>query len=315
MAHADIAGLLALGAALFIAIGNVLQQRSAHEVTDEPVGNIGLFAKLLRDRRWWLGSLVAAGGLGLQAAALGLGSVLLVQALLVSSLLFALLISARLSHRSLTRWEWMWAVLLAAAVAVIVTVGDPQAGQSRASLETWIGVAVVLGPALVACVIGARIVGGRAAPVLLALVSGSLWGLFAVLTKGVVDQLSHGIWELLRTPELYFWAVVAIAGTSWEQSSFRAGALTASLPTMTVTEPVVAAVLGVAVLGETVHTGKAELFCLGVAVVVMVVATAALARCQATAATQPWAGAAAAPIDCGGRNSAAPAAGSSGAIE
>ena len=40
-----------LGAALFIAIGDVVQQRSAREVTDKPVGNIELFTKLLRDRR------------------------------------------------------------------------------------------------------------------------------------------------------------------------------------------------------------------------------------------------------------------------
>ena len=67
-------------------------------------------------------------GFALQAAALGLGSVLLVQALLVTSLLFALPISARPAHRRVTRWEWMWAVLLAAAVAVIVTVGNPTGG-------------------------------------------------------------------------------------------------------------------------------------------------------------------------------------------
>ena len=36
MAKADIAALLALGAAFFIAIGDVMHQRSAHEVTDEP---------------------------------------------------------------------------------------------------------------------------------------------------------------------------------------------------------------------------------------------------------------------------------------
>ncbi len=41
MAKADIAALLALGAAFFIAIGDVIHQRSAHEVTDEPVGHIG----------------------------------------------------------------------------------------------------------------------------------------------------------------------------------------------------------------------------------------------------------------------------------
>ena len=46
-----------------------------------------------------------------------------------------------------------------------------------------------------------------------------------------------GLVELVRTPELYAWALVGILGTSTQQASFRAGALTASLPTMTVTEP------------------------------------------------------------------------------
>ena len=156
MDKADIAALLAVGAAFFIAIGDVIHQRSAQEVTDEPVSHVDLFLRLLRDRRWWLGSIVAAVGFGLQAAALGFGSVLLVQALLVTSLLFALPINARLSHRRVTRWEWTWAALLAAAVAVIVIVGNPTAGHSRASLETWTAVIAVLGPAMVLCVIGAR---------------------------------------------------------------------------------------------------------------------------------------------------------------
>lgn len=283
----DLAVVLALGAAVFIAIGDVIHQRQAHEVTDEPVGHVELFTRLLRDRQWWLGSFVAAAGFGLQAAALGLGSVLLVQALLVTSLLFALPINARLSHRRVTRWQWMWAVLLAASVAVIVTVGNPTAGESRASWETWTAVLVVLGPALVLCVIGANIWKGPVSAVLLALVSGALWGLFAVLTKGVVDRLDDGLEAVLRTPELYVWAAVAVAGTAWQQASFRAGSLTASLPTMTVAEPVVAAVLGVVVLGETLRPGEAGWFTLIAAVGVMVVSTAALARSEAATAAQP----------------------------
>jgi drug/metabolite transporter (DMT)-like permease len=288
MDKADIAALLALGAAFFIAIGDVIHQRSAHEVTDEPVSHVDLFMRLLRDGQWWLGSLVSAAGFGLQAAALGFGSVLLVQAVLVTSLLFALPISARLSHRRVTRWEWTWAALLAAAVAVIVTVGNPTAGHSRASLETWTAVIAVLGPALVLCVVGARIWSGSVGAMLLALVSGALWGVFAVLTKGVVDRLDDGLLALLRTPELYVWALVAIAGTAWQQSSFRAGSLTASLPTMTVTEPVVGSVLGIVVLGETLRPGDAGWLTLIVAVAIMVVATAALARGEAAgAAKQP----------------------------
>lgn len=287
MAKADIAALLALGAALFIAIGDVIHQRSAHEVTEEPVSHVALFMRLLRDRSWWLGSLVSAAGFAFQAAALGLGSVLLVQALLVTSLLFALPINARLTHRRVTRWEWTWAALLAASVAVIVVVGNPTAGHSRASLETWTAIIAVLGPALVLCVIGAGIWKGPVSAVLLALVSGALWGVFAVLTKGVVDRLDDGLWELLRTPELYAWALVGIAGTAWQQSSFRAGSLTASLPTMTVAEPVVGSILGVVVLGEALRPGDAGWLTLIVAVAVMVVATAALARGEAaTVATK-----------------------------
>ncbi len=120
---------------------------------------------------------------------------------------------------------------------------------------------------------------------LLGLMSGSLWGLFSVLTKGVVDQLDHGILALLRIPELYVWAVVAVAATAWEQSAFRAGPLTASLPAVTVSEPIVGSVLGVTVLGETLRTNNVGLVALGMSVAVMAAATVALARSQAAAAS------------------------------
>jgi len=283
---ADIAALLALGAALFIAIGDVIHQRSAHEVTDEQVSHLQLFLRLLKDRAWWIGSLVSAVGFGLQAAALGFGSVLLVQALLVTSLLFALPLNARANNRRVTRFQWTWAVLLAVSVAVIVTVGNPTAGHSRADTETWLAVAAVLGPLLVLCIVGARVLGGTTGAMLLACVSGALWGLFAILTKGVVDRLGDGVWELLRTPELYAWVLVAVAGTAYQQAAFRAGAITASLPTMTVVEPVVASVLGVVVLGETLRPGEAGWVILIAAVAVMMFATAALARGEAGWADQ-----------------------------
>ncbi len=282
MSKVDLAVLLALGAAFFIAVGDVIHQQSAHDVTDEPVGHLELFIRLLKDRQWWLGSLVSALGFGFQAAALGFGSVLLVQALLVTSLLFALPIHARSTGRPVSRNQWLWAALLATSVAVIVTVGNPTAGHSRAALEVWTGVIAVMGPALVLCVVGARMFAGRpAAAVLLGLVSGSLWGVFAVLIKGVVDRLSHGLWAVLASPELYVAAAVAVAGTAWQQSSFRAGSLSASLPTMTVAEPVVGSILGILVLGEALRPGEDGWVVLIAAVAVMVVATAALARSEA----------------------------------
>ncbi|MEZ0341423.1 DMT family transporter [Mycobacterium sp. pV006] len=285
MAKADIAVLLALAAAFFVACGDVIHQRTAQQVTDEPVGHVALFARLLRDRRWWLGSAVAAAGFGLQAAALGFGSVLLVQALLVTSLLFALPIHARLHDRRVSPREWGWAALLAGAVIIVVTVGNPTAGHTRASLESWLEVAAVLGPLLALCLIGARISSGPVGAVLLAAAAGGLWGVFAVLTKTVVHRLDVTDWDglvtLLSTPELYAWLAVALGGTVLQQAAFRAGALTATLPTMTIAEPIVACALGVVVLGETLQPGESGWFTLVAAVVVMVVATTALARGEA----------------------------------
>jgi len=286
VAKTYLATLLALAAALMIGIGEVVQQQSAQGVTGERIGTIELFGRLLRDRQWWTGGLVGAAGFALQAAALDFGSVVLVQALLVISLLFALLISAMVNHRRITRWEGTWAVLLVAAVAVVVTVGNPQEGQARASLHAWAVVAAIMVPAVVLCAIGGRIFSGSISAMLLGLLSGSLWGVFYVLTKGVVAQFGHGIGALLRTPELYAWGVVAISATAWVQSAFRAGPLSASLPAVTVSNPLVASVLGVTILGETITKNNAARVVLAFSVAAMVVAMVALSRSQADASPQ-----------------------------
>jgi drug/metabolite transporter (DMT)-like permease len=282
MAKAEIAALLALCAALASAFGNVIRQRSAQEITDKPVGHLKLFRMSFRDRRWWLGATAAVANYGLLAAALGLGSVVLATSLQVTALLFALPIYTRLTHHRVTRWEWMWAVLLAVALAVFLTVGNPEAGHSRGSLTTWIVVAAAMAPTLVLCVLAARIWPARqAAAVLLAVVAGSSLAVFAVLTKGVIEVFGGGLGAVLRAPEVYAWILLALAGMIFQQSSFRAGALTASMPTVLVAEPVVASVLGVIVLGETLNAHGPELFALAAAVVAVIVATWALARGKA----------------------------------
>lgn len=281
MATTNIAAALALGSALCIAIGDVLQQRAAYRITDRSIGYLQLFANLLRSRRWWLGALLLVTSIALQAAALARGSVLLVQALITLSLLFALPINARLSHRTVTSGEWIWAALLTAAVIVVVIVGNPQAGRSSASLRTWAAVALVLGPLLVACVVVGRSRGGAVAATLFALVSGSLWGVFAVLTKEVVARLGDGASAVIQAPEFYAWTLAAVGGLVWSQSAFRAGPLTASMPALQMSQPVVAAALGVVVLGETLTTSRVGIVALTTAVLVMAVAIYALARVEA----------------------------------
>jgi drug/metabolite transporter (DMT)-like permease len=224
----------------------------------------------------------AVANYSLQAGALALGSVMLVTALQVTALLFALPIYARLAHHRVTRWEWTWAVMLAGSLAVLVTVGDPDAGNARGSLGSWLVVAAVMGPVLVLCLVGAKLWARSAvAPVLLAVVAGSSLALFAVLTKGAVGAASGGFRAFLRAPESYCLLPAALAGMIFQQSAFRAGALTASLPTVTVAKPVVASLLGILVLGETLNASGPRLLTLLAAGVLVVIATIALARGEA----------------------------------
>ena len=143
-------------------------------------------------------------------------------------------------------------------------------------------VAVVMGPVW-CCACWPRGSGraARLAPVLLAVVAGSSLALFAVLTKGAVGAVSGGFGAFLRAPESYCLIPAALAGMIFQQSSFRAGALTASLPTVTVAKPMVASVLGVLVLGETLNSDGPKVLTLIAAAVLVIVATIALARGEA----------------------------------
>lgn len=283
MSEVQLAAFIALCAALASATGDVIRQRSAQEITDKDVGHLHLFGLSLRDARWWLGGMMAVVNYSLQAVALIWGSVMLVTTLQVTALLFALPIYSRITKHRTSRWEWIWAVVLAGALAVAIKVGDPTEGHHRAPLHVWIIVAAVVGPLLVLCVVLARVwVGRPQAAVLLATVAGASLALFAVLTKGVVDVVhDHGFGGVLLAPEFYPWLVTALCGMIFQQSAFRAGALTASLPTITVAKPVVATILGITVLGETLDASGPEAIVLLVAVAVVIAATVGLARGEA----------------------------------
>lgn len=88
---------------------------------------------------------------------------------------------------------------------------------------------------------------------------------------------------MLTAWETWALALIAVAGTVRLQAAYQAGNLAASLPAVTVAQPVVAAALGIGVLGEQVRADGAEWLLIGGLVVAMVVATAALARAEAPA--------------------------------
>jgi drug/metabolite transporter (DMT)-like permease len=265
----------------------VLQQRAASEVPDDESPRGGLMRRLVRRPMWLAGVGADTAGFGVQAAALGLGSLVLVQPLLVTSLLFALPIGAVWGGRRLRVADWVWASVLTVGLAIFVVVGDPTEGAERASVRHWLVAAAVIVPLAAVCVLGSSRSRGVRRAVLLAIVAGVLYGVTAALTKSAVGLLGDGIVDFLTSWEPYALAVAAVAGTYANQAAFQAGRLEASLPAITVLEPVVAVVLGMTLLDEQVRAGGWRWLLIGIAAAGMLAASIALPRAAATADVVP----------------------------
>ncbi|MCD2188453.1 DMT family transporter [Actinomycetospora soli] len=278
---------LALFAALLLAVGSVAQRRAAGEVPDDEAGGLGLLRRLVRSPVWWAGSVGDAGGFVVQAAALGVGSLLLVQPLLVTTLLFALPLEAWTGGRRITARDAVWALVLAAALALFLVIGEPTAGEDRAPFAAWVPTGSVLLVVLAACLLLAARRHGRVRAAALAVATGIAYGVLAALTKSVVDLLTDGVLPLLLGWETWVLVVAAVGGTYLQQAAFQAGDLATTLPAITVAEPLVAALLGLTVLGEQVRADGAEWVLIGVLVVVTVVATTVLARSSAARTPDP----------------------------
>lgn len=273
---------LALLAALCAAVGIVLRQRATSAVPADQGASNTLVATVMKNPSWWAGTAVAVAGYVCQALALSRGSLLLVQPLLVSSLLFALPLSARLTHRRVSPREWVWAMTLTVGLAVFVVVGQPREGHNRPPVPAWALVVAIFLPLVLVCLAVAGRVTGRRRAVLLAIAVSVLFATVAVLTKISTHRLaSGGLHAMLSVPAPYLLVVLAVTATVLQQSAFHAGALQTSVPTMLVGEPLIAVLLGVIVLGEHLAVAGRVALLLPLAVAAMVAATIALARSSA----------------------------------
>ncbi|MGO8768499.1 DMT family transporter [Mycobacterium sp.] len=185
----------ALLAAFWAAVGIVVRQRVAQGVPADKALSAAMATTALRRPLWWAGTLAAVGGYAFQALALAHGSLMLVQPLLVSSLLFALPLSARARHQRITWAEWGWATLLTAALTVFVLVGQPREGHYRPPIPAWTLALAVAVPLVAACVIASRRAIGRARAMLLAVAVAVLLGMIAVLTKVCTHRFASGGWH------------------------------------------------------------------------------------------------------------------------
>ncbi|MGV9253849.1 DMT family transporter [Streptomyces sp. NPDC003697] len=250
--------VLALLAALSNASASVLQRRAA---TDEGGGGHGArhalrwLGRVLRRPHWLAGTALLALSTVFQAAALGVGSLSLVQPLLASELLFTLVVGSLVFHRRPGRRTWLAFAALAAGLALFLGAASPTAGASTAPPERWLEAGLGALVAVTALVGVSRLTRGAPRAALLGLASAVSFATTAGLMKEVVGRFGQGPAAVLTHWSLYATAVTGLVSFLLLQSAFRAGSLTASQPALTLGDALTSVALGWALFHEQIALG------------------------------------------------------------
>ncbi len=279
--HDVVVVVLALAAALLFSASNVLEQHVARRAPEEQALRPGLLVYLARQRLWLLGIAADVGGYVCQAAALGLGLVVVVEPIGATALLFSLAFATRWSKRKMRPSEWATAALLAASLGLFLAQSSPSGGVAQVSFREWLSPGLGITSGILLCILVARRASGVVRASLLGVAAGAIYGVTAPLTKAFVHLLGGGPVAVLSNWEPYALAVFSIVGLVVMQSAFQAGALQASLPFLETTEPLVASFLGMALLGERLHAATlADKGIVAVSAATMLVCAVSLARSQ-----------------------------------
>jgi drug/metabolite transporter (DMT)-like permease len=248
---------LALLAALVFGGGVVLQQRAALAEPRELAAKPGLLVRLVRRPLWLLGLVADGVGFGLQAAALQHGSLVVVQPLITTSLLFTLIFAALLYHEAISLAEWGSIVLMLAGLSVFLIVASPNEQSSALDVDaaSWLLCAgVVIAVTFTAVMFGLRARGAARAG-LFGLAAGVGDAFMAVMAKTFAGTFDEGLGHVFRSWTPYALAAAGIVSLLLISTAYQAGHPTVSLPVITVTDPLVGSLIGISLFGEHLSLG------------------------------------------------------------
>jgi multidrug transporter EmrE-like cation transporter len=281
-----VAVLAALSAAVFYALASVLQQQEAER---QPAGTglgLGLLARLARRPLWLAGVACDVCGFVAQWLALSRGSLVVVQPLLVSGLLFALPMKAHLSGHRMHRRDWSAALLMTVGLSVFLVVSRPAAGHPDVKASIWVMLLCSGGALATLLVVVGRETSPRWRGMAYGTAGGVVYGECAALTKTCAHLLSFGVSNLLESWQFYLLLAAGAAGMVLVQSAFQGSPLDASLPTLSATDPVVSVVIGALAFGEAVQVGALNTTLEVVSLVMMVVGIFLLGHTDAVKSAQ-----------------------------
>lgn len=236
------------------------------------------FAAILISTPLWLAgwSADALGFFG-QAAALHLGSLSIVQPIMVTTLLFSLPLGAIGTGRRPGMRDWVGAATIATGLALILSTRHIPTVQTVKG--TALAVAMVAVTTGVVALVGfaRHLPAHRAA--LLSVAAGALFSVGAAATKLTASAYTDGGFAGLVTSwPAYALAAASVAGLALQQAGFASGSLPVAMTALVITDPLVSYGLGVVGFGESVPTTGSTLTLAVLGAMILAGGTAALAH-------------------------------------
>ena len=225
-------------AAVLLGVGFVLQQYAAEQEPESRFLRLGILTDLLRKPRWLLGISCMIGGYLVAAWSIDHLELTLVEPLLTTYLVWALVLAVPLSRQAVKATEVVGAVILIAGVTLVsASRSITPIGLDFGSFSHWYAAAIIAGVALVAVLIGHRRT-GQVRATLTGLAAGLVFGIQDALTRQTLQSLQGTSWTTLFT----HWSTYALVGAGivgiWlMQNAFSAAPLHASLPAIAAGEP------------------------------------------------------------------------------
>ena len=245
-----LAVVLALAASCCFAVAAVIQQSAAARLAPGRAFDPAVLLRLARKPAWLAGLAAVIAGFAMQAAALGLGRLVVIEPVLATSLLFALVLAARRARRWLRPGEWAAALAVVAGLAVFLTAGQPTGGQRTAGALA-LGLAAAVAAGLTGlCIPGAARLPPARRALLLGVGAGAAAGATDALIKSVTVVAAGHLPSLLTDARLYLVIAVGLLAYTMQQNGYRAAGLAAFLPAFAVTEPLAGSVLGLVIYHE-----------------------------------------------------------------
>jgi hypothetical protein len=278
----DVSYATTLLAAVLLGIGFVLQQYSAEQEPDSHFLHLRIMTDLLRQPRWLLGIGCMVAGYLLAAWSIGHLELGLVEPLLTTYLVWALVLAVPMSRQRVKPAEVLGAVILIGGVTLLsASRSITPIGLSFGSFSQWYAAAIIAGVAAVAVLIGHRSK-GQVRATLTGLGAGLVFGIQDALTRQTLEILQgHSFTVLFSTWELYALVGAGIVGIYLMQNAFSAAPLHASLPAIAAGEPLAGIALGIVVFGDSIQITPGLLAMEAGGIAAMIVGVIAVARSSA----------------------------------